>query len=96
MATLWTVVYFLLWLFFVALIGRIVIEWVQVLSRDFRPRGVLLVAAEALFTVTDPPVKLLRRLIPPVRIGGAALDVSVMVLFMGIWFLMNIAASLTS
>jgi len=83
MGVVFSLLNFLLWLYFVALIGRMVIEWVQVFSRDWRPRGVVLVLAEALFTVTDPAVGLLRRLIPPVRIGGAAVDLSMLALLLG-------------
>ncbi|MFN8083542.1 MAG: YggT family protein [Dermatophilaceae bacterium] len=85
---------FLLWLYFVALIGRLVIEWVQVFSRDWRPRGVVLVIAEALFTVTDPAVRLLRRLIPPLRIGGASVDLSMLALLLGVSLLMNVTGAL--
>lgn len=91
---MFSVLNFLLWLYFVALIGRLVIEWVQVFSRDWRPRGVVLVIAEALFTVTDPAVRLLRRLIPPLRIGGASVDLSMLVLLLGISLLMNVTGAL--
>ena len=94
MGVVFSLLNFLLWLYFVALIGRMVIEWVQVFSRDWRPRGVVLVLAEALFTVTDPAVRLLRRLIPPVRIGGAAVDLSMLALLLGISLLMNVTGAL--
>ncbi|HON75442.1 MAG: YggT family protein [Candidatus Lutibacillus vidarii] len=94
MGVVFSVLNFLLWLYFVALIGRLVIEWVQVFSRDWRPRGVVLVIAEALFTVTDPAVRLLRRLIPPLRIGGASVDLSMLVLLLGISLLMNVTGAL--
>ena len=94
MGVVFSVLNFLLWLYFVALIGRLVIEWVQVFSRDWRPRGVVLVIAEALFTVTDPAVRLLRRLIPPLRIGWASVDLSMLVLLLGISLLMNVTGAL--
>ena len=94
MGVVFSLLNFLLWLYFVALIGRMIIEWVQVFSRDWRPRGVVLVLAEALFTVTDPAVGLLRRLIPPVRIGGAAVDLSMLALLLGISLLMNLTGAL--
>ncbi len=94
MGVVFSVLNFLLWLYFVALIGRLVIEWVQVFSRDWRPRGVVLVIAEALFTVTDPAVRLLRRLIPPLRIGGASVDLSMLVLLLGVSLLMNVTGAL--
>lgn len=69
------------------LIARILIEMVQAFSRQFRPPRWFAVVAEPIFVVTDPPVKALRRLIPPIRLGGVALDVSILVLFIGIQFL---------
>lgn len=78
----------LLWwvlqVFWFLLLARIIVEMIQSFSRDWRPSGVLAVIFEILFTITDPPVKALRRLIPPVRLGAVALDLSVIVLFIGI------------
>jgi len=63
------------------LIARIIIEMIQSFSRQFNPPRWFMVVAEPLFVITDPPVKALRRLIPPLQMGGVALDVSVLVLF---------------
>lgn len=71
----------ILWLYLLVLIARVVVDLVMMLSRDWVPRGPVLVIVEAIFTVTDPPLRLLRRFIPPLRIGGAALDLSFLVLF---------------
>ncbi|WP_426566636.1 YggT family protein [Angustibacter sp. McL0619] len=67
--------------FFVLLIGRLVLDWIQAFARDWRPRGVSLVLAEAIYTVTDPPLRALRRVIPPLRIGQVQLDLAFMILF---------------
>jgi YggT family protein len=75
------VLYTLLWIFFVMLVGRFIIDWVMVLSRGFRPTGPLVVLFEAIYSVTDPPLRLLRRVIPPLRIGGFALDLAFILLF---------------
>jgi YggT family protein len=72
---------FLAFLFLLFLIGRLVIDWIQVFSRDWRPKGVVLVLAEAVYTVTDPPLRALRRVIKPVRLGSIQLDLAFMVLF---------------
>jgi YggT family protein len=64
----------LLLLYVFVLLARLVLEWIPVFNREWRPRGAGLVAAEIVYTVTDPPIKLFRRLIPPLRIGGIALD----------------------
>jgi len=54
--------------------ARLVLDLARTFAREWRPRGALLVLAEVVFTVTDPPVKLVRRVIPPLRVGGIALD----------------------
>jgi YggT family protein len=64
----------LLLLYVFVLLARLVLEWIPVFNREWSPRGAGLVAAEIVYTVTDPPIKLFRRLIPPLRIGGIALD----------------------
>lgn len=81
---------FLLFLYMLVLLGRLVFDWVQVFSRDWRPKGVLLVLAEAVYTLTDPPLRALRKVIPPLRIGGIALDLA----FIALFFLVSIARSL--
>lgn len=60
--------------FFVLMWVRFGFDWARVLSPRWRPNGFLLVLAEASYTVTDPPIRLVRRIVPPLRIGGAALD----------------------
>ena len=74
-------------LFLIFLLVRAVLDWVQFFAHDWRPRGAVLVVAEAVYTVTDPPLKLLRRLIPPLRLGTVSLDVGYMVLFALCWIL---------
>ena len=72
--------YILLWLFFVLLIARLVLDYIQMFARSWRPSGPLLVVAEVIYTITDPPLKALRRVIPPLRIGSVSLDLSFLVL----------------
>ncbi len=80
---------YVLWIYLALLVGRMIFSWVQVFARDWRPRGVVLVLAEAIFTVTDPPLKFLRRFIPPLRIGMVAMDLSFMVLFIVVLILVK-------
>jgi YggT family protein len=82
---------YVLTIYLVILIGRMIFGWVQVFARDWRPSGVLLVLAEAIFTVTDPPLKFLRRFIPPLRLGMVAMDLSFMVLFIVVLILLEVA-----
>ena len=72
----------ILWLYMLVLIGRLIFDWVQVFSRDWEPSGPLLVIAEAIYTVTDPPIKFLRRFIPPLKLGQVSLDLSFLVLIL--------------
>lgn len=81
MGLVFGLVYIALLLFFVALIIRLVFDWVQMFAREWRPRGVSLVTAHSVYTVTDPPLKVLRRIIPPLRLGGISLDLGFLVLF---------------
>lgn len=78
-----------LWLFFILLIARLVLDYVQMFARSWRPHGPLLVIAEVVYTVTDPPLKALRKVIPPLRLGSVSLDLSFLVLVVlvniGIW-----------
>ncbi len=74
----------LLYLFLILLIARLVLEWVQVLARDWQPRGVVLVVAEVVYTATDPPLKALRRVIPPLRIGQISLDLGFLILMLAV------------
>ena len=84
----------LLWIFAVMLIGRFIIDWIMVLSRNFRPSGPLVVVFEGIYTVTDPPLRLLRRIIPPLRIGGFALDLAFILLFILVQVAIQYAAQL--
>jgi YggT family protein len=81
MFILQVVLRYVLYLFLLLLIGTMVISWIRAFARDWRPTGVVLVVCESILTVTDPPLKLLRRYIPPLRIGTVAIDLSFMVLF---------------
>lgn len=66
----------ILWVFIGLLWIRFIVDWVQVFARSWSPRGLVLVVLEAVYSATDPPIKALRRLIPPLRIGNFALDLS--------------------
>ena len=65
---------FLLLIYVFVLLGRLVLGWIPVFNREWRPRGLGLVLAEVVYTVTDPPIRLFRRFIPPLRVGAVAID----------------------
>lgn len=71
-------------LYLLLLFARVVVDWVMVLSRGWRPTGALIPVFELIYTVTDPPIKLLRRLIPPLRVGNTAIDLGFLVLFLAL------------
>ena len=85
-----SVLRFLLFVFFIILLGRLVLDWVQVFARQWRPRGALLVVAEAVYTVTDPPLRALRKVIPPLSLGSVRLDLAFLVLMLATTLLMRI------
>jgi YggT family protein len=78
-----------LFAFWLCLTARVVVELVRAFSREWRPSGGVAVVLETIYTVTDPPVRLLRRLIPVVRIGGVGLDLSIMVLLLVVFIAMQ-------
>ena len=84
----------LLQIFFFVLIARLVLDYVQMFARSWRPTGLVLVLAEIIYTVTDPPLKALRRVIPPLRLGGIALDLSFLVLIVLVQILAYVAGDL--
>jgi YggT family protein len=84
MGIVFGLVYIALLFFFVSLIIRLVFDWVQMFAREWRPRGAALVAAHSVYSVTDPPLNVLRRLIPPLRLGGISLDLGFLLLFIAV------------
>jgi YggT family protein len=83
-----------LWIFLLFLIFRLIMDYVFMFARSYEPRGPMLIALEATYSITDPPLKLLRRYIPPLRFGGIALDLSFIVLFAIVYLLIALASAL--
>ena len=73
---------FALFVFWLLLIARVVVEFIRSFSRDWHPRGATVVLLEVIMTLTDPPVRLLRRIIPQLTIGAVRFDLSIMVLLL--------------
>ena len=84
------VLFYVLTIYLVVLVGRMIFGWIQVFAREWRPSGIILVIAEGIFTATDPPLKFLRRFIPPLRLGMVAMDLSFMVLFIVVLILLEV------
>lgn len=94
MSLVFALIYLVLMLFQLALIIRIVYDAVQMFARNWRPRRLALILASMVYSVTDPPIRLFRRLIPPLRLGGVSLDLAFIVVFLGATILKAIAGSL--
>ena len=88
------VLQYALLVFLLLLIFRLVMEYVFMFARQYRPAGAVAIALELAYSATDPPLKALRRVIPPLRVGNVSLDLGFMVLFAGTYILMNVVGSL--
>ena len=82
---------YLLVVFWLLLTARLVIEIVRSFARSWTPTRSRAVALEVIYLATGPPVRLLRRLIPTVRIAGVGLDLSIMIVFVVVYIAMSIA-----
>jgi len=76
------VAFYVLSVYLVVLIARMILSWIQVYAKSWSPSGILLVVAEGVYSATDPPLRFLRRYIPTLRLGTVALDLSFMLLFL--------------
>jgi YggT family protein len=85
-----TIAIYVLYVFIGLLLVRLVMDYVMMFARSFRPTGVLAVVLELAYSATDPPLRALRRVIPPLRLGSAALDLSFIVLFIGASVLISV------
>lgn len=94
MATFWASIGLALLVFYLMVVARLIAETTRSFARSWRPAGIAAVGLELIYSITDPPMKLLRRLIPPLRVGGVSIDLSVIVLFLLILILQQIVNSL--
>jgi YggT family protein len=89
-----SVLHLVLWIFILLLIARFIVDWVQVFARQWTPRGPALVVLEAVYSTTDPPIKAVRRVLPPIRLGGMALDLSPMVVLIVCYLLLSLTGAI--
>ena len=90
MQTVGLIIQVVLWVFIALLWVRFVVDWVQIFARQWTPRGVLLVGLEGVYSATDPPIKALRRVIPPLRLGSISLDLSFLIVMIGAYILLSL------
>ncbi|ETD31484.1 MULTISPECIES: YggT family protein [Williamsia] len=87
------IIYYLLFIYWLLLLGRLVIELVRTFAREWRPTGASVVVIETVFTTTDPPIKALRRILPPIPLGPVRLDLSLMITMIVVLIAMSLVAA---
>ena len=81
-------------LFLFALLGRLILDYIRMFARNWKPSGIVLFFVEAIYTITDQPMRFVGRYIPPLRLGAVSLDMSFIVLFFGVQLLMGFVSRL--
>ncbi len=94
MSLLLQIVSSVLLVFLILLFARFVVDWVMVLARSWRPSGVVAAGLEVIYATTDPPLKAVRKVIPPLNLGGIRLDLGFMVLLIAVFILRGIVNTL--
>jgi YggT family protein len=77
-------------IFLILLFARFVVDWVQVFARNWVPRGPVLVVLEIIYSATDPPIKFIRRFVPPLRLGSIMLDTSFIIVLISCYLLLEL------
>ncbi|CAH0181063.1 MULTISPECIES: YggT family protein [Microbacterium] len=85
-----SIVHLALLLYLIVLFARLILSYIPLFNREWRPKGAGLIAAELVYTVTDPPVRFFQRIIPPLRIGGISLDFGFSITILIVLILMSI------
>ncbi|MCL2454322.1 MAG: YggT family protein [Micrococcales bacterium] len=96
MRIVFTLLYLVTLVYLLLLLVRLVLSWVQVFAREWRPTGGMLVVAEVVYSATDPPLKALRKVLPPVSLGQIRLDLGFLVLALGCSLLLNLFAMMAN
>jgi YggT family protein len=90
-----TIALYLLYIFLGLLIVRLVVDWTMVFARNWRPTSAVAAVLELAYSVTDPPLRALRRVIPPLRLGSFALDLAFIVVFVVVGALISVVSAYT-
>jgi YggT family protein len=93
-ALFWNILSSVLLVFLVLLFARFVVDWVMVLARSWRPSGLVAAGLEVVYATTDPPLKAIRKVIPPLNLGSIRLDLAFMVLLIAGYILRGIVDGL--
>jgi YggT family protein len=84
----------ILFAFFVLMLIRLVVDWVQVFARSWTPHGPVLVVLEVVYSITDPPIMFVRRFVPPLRLGAVAIDTSFIIVLIVVYLLRRVVAAI--
>ena len=96
MALLLQIVSSILLVFLILLFARFVVDWVMVLARSWRPSGLVAAGLEVVYATTDPPLKAVRKVIPPLNLGSIRLDLGFMVLLILVYLLRSLLDGLAA
>jgi YggT family protein len=94
MSAVWQILATVLWLYWLTFIARLILDLVQAFSRSWRPTGFILVISEFVFTITDPPLRLLRRFIKPIRLGNFSFDLAFLIVLVALNILIGVVQNL--
>jgi YggT family protein len=95
MTLLWGVIGYALYVYILLILARLVVDWTRQFARKWRPVGAAAVGLEMVYVATDPPIRLLRRLVPPLQLGTVSLDLSVIILLIVMVVLQQVAVTLS-
>ncbi|MGB3956368.1 MAG: YggT family protein [Brooklawnia sp.] len=90
MQTVGWLLFLLLQVYIWLLIARMIISWIPIFAPQWRPKGLLASLFEVIYTLTDPPIKALRKVIPPLNLGGVSLDLAFIAVFILIYILQRV------
>ncbi len=79
--------------FLALMLVRLVVDWVQMFARSWTPRGPVLFVLEVVYTVTDPPIRFIRRFVPPLRLGAVSLDTSFLIVLLIVYLLRGVVGA---
>ena len=88
-----TILYVALFIYFLLMWARFIFDLVTNFVRGFKPQGPLLIVAEIAYTVTDPPIRAVRKVIPPLRFGGIALDFGWTIVMLAVIISMSVVSA---
>ena len=95
MSVLATIALYLLYIFVGLMFVRLIVDWTMVFARNWRPSGVVAAVLEIAYSVTDPPLRALRRVLPPLRLGSVAIDLAFIVVFIVAYVLISVVSNYT-